>query len=281
MNKSFTLLTKAKRLTSLQMDRTLPRGSTTSLMTPSPILRHHHSSSSSSSSSSVSAFSPLQLLLHHYYSLSSSSTTLLLSYLNSYQLSSQSNMGNKYPQESGEAVEDHIREGYYKEACQHKPAKGVSDHIIPHILNLYASRATPQDFEIYAPHATFEDPLMCAHGVNQIKSAFYSLGKVFGESRIVSYTIEENVISPGKAEILIDNKQFYKFLGRDIDLTSLIKLYTEDGKIVRHEDWWDKKPIWNRETVKAPFVGRIIEVSKRASMFATHALMGFGKDPTT
>ncbi|KAL0322083.1 UNVERIFIED_CONTAM: hypothetical protein Scaly_2504700 [Sesamum calycinum] len=206
-------------------------------------------------------------------------------------------MPNKYPQESGEAVEDHIREGYNKEASEYKQPKPVSDHIIPHILNLlltcldelvddateylYASQATPQDFEIYAPHATFEDPLMSAHGVNQIKSAFYSLAKVFSESRIVSYSIEENVISPGKAEILIDNKQYYKFLGRDIDLTSLIKLYTEDGKIVRHEDRWDKKPLWNRETVKAPLVGHIIEASKRASMFATHALMRFGKDPTT
>lgn len=28
----------------------------------------------------------------------------------------------------------------------------------------YASRATAQDFEIYAPRATFVDPLMCAHG---------------------------------------------------------------------------------------------------------------------
>lgn len=190
-------------------------------------------------------------------------------------------MQNKYPQESGEAVEDHTRKGYNTEACEYKQPKRVSDHIIPHILNLYASRGTPQDFEMYAPHATFEDPLMCAHGVNQIKSAFYSLAKVFSESRIVSYSIEENVISPGKAEILIDNKQYYKFLGRDIDLTSLIKLYTEDGKIVRHEDRWDKKPLWNRETVKAPLVGHIIEASKRASMFATHALMRFGKDPTT
>lgn len=28
----------------------------------------------------------------------------------------------------------------------------------------YGSRATARDFEIYAPNATFEDPLMCAHG---------------------------------------------------------------------------------------------------------------------
>lgn len=28
----------------------------------------------------------------------------------------------------------------------------------------YASSATPRDFEIYAPDASFEDPLMCARG---------------------------------------------------------------------------------------------------------------------
>lgn len=28
----------------------------------------------------------------------------------------------------------------------------------------YGSCATPRDFEIYAPNASFEDPLMCAHG---------------------------------------------------------------------------------------------------------------------
>lgn len=161
-----------------------------------------------------------------------------------------------------------------------KESKFVSDYVLPRILNLYGSRATPKDFEIYAPNASFEDPLMCAHGVKQIKSAFYSLAKVFGESRIVEYSITEKETSPGKTEILIDNKQYYKFLGKDIDMISLIKLYTEDGKVVRHEDWWEKKPLWNRETVKAPVVGHIIEATRRASMLATHALMRFGKDPS-
>ncbi|KAH6762624.1 Nuclear transport factor 2 family protein [Perilla frutescens var. hirtella] len=168
-----------------------------------------------------------------------------------------------------------------REVCDNKSSKSVSDYILPHILNLYASRAMPKDFEIYAPDATFEDPLMCAHGVKQIKSAFYSLAKVFSESRIVDYSITENETSPGKTEILIDNKQYYKFLGKDIDMISLIKLYTEDGKVVRHEDRWDKKPLWNRETVKTPLVGHIIDATKRASMLATHALMRFGKDPST
>ncbi|KAJ1704174.1 hypothetical protein LUZ63_003953 [Rhynchospora breviuscula] len=157
--------------------------------------------------------------------------------------------------------------------------RGVAELLMPHLLNLYGSTATAKDFEIYAPHATFEDPLMRAHGVDQIKSAFYTLPKVFGESRIVEYTVNENVIAPGKVEILIDNKQHYKVFGRNVDLTTQIRLHVEDGKVVRHEDWWDKKPLKNRETVNIPFVGRAAEVTRRGSMILTHAFMGFGKDP--
>ncbi|PIN14846.1 hypothetical protein CDL12_12496 [Handroanthus impetiginosus] len=255
MKKSYAILTKAKLLTSPQMDRTLPRGSVRSLRTSSPILGHHPSSSPA----------PITLLL----------SSLISFHNNTFSKSTM----EKQPQDIKEAGKDQLREGFCKEAYDYKSPKGVSDYILPHILNLYASRAMPQDFEIYAPNATFEDPLMCAHGVKQIKSAFYSLAKVFSESRIVDYTIKENEISRGKTEILIDNKQYYKFLGKDIDVISLIKLYTEDGKVVRHEDWWDKKPLWNRETVTMPLVGRIVETTRRASMLATHALMRFGKDP--
>ncbi|KAM5550601.1 hypothetical protein ABKV19_027114 [Rosa sericea] len=174
---------------------------------------------------------------------------------------------------------DETREACCKGACESSSKKRLADDIIPHILNLYGSRATPSDFEIYAPNASFEDPLMRAQGLKQIKSAFYSLSKVFSESRIVEYNIQENMLSPKNHEILIDNKQYYKFFGRDIDVTSLIKLYVLEGKIVRHEDWWEKKPLLNRETVKLPLMGRIMELSRRGSMLATHVMMGFGKDP--
>ncbi|KAL6977122.1 hypothetical protein U1Q18_025917 [Sarracenia purpurea var. burkii] len=186
----------------------------------------------------------------------------------------------KHLQDSEGATNAEQTEGLSKGACDYMSPKRISDRFLPHILNLYGSRAAPKDFEIYALDATFEDPLMCAHGINQIKSAFYSLPKIFGESSIVEYNIEENVISPSKQEILIDNKQHYKVLGRGIDMISLIKLDVEDGKVVRHEDRWDKKPLRNRETVKLPLVGRILEMTRRGSMMATHAMMGFGKDPT-
>jgi len=46
-----------------------------------------------------------------------------------------------------------------------------------------------------------------------------------------------NINNLWEKQILIDNKQHYKIMGRNIDMISLIKLYVEDGKIVRHEDW--------------------------------------------
>ncbi|CDO99930.1 unnamed protein product [Coffea canephora] len=179
-----------------------------------------------------------------------------------------------------EVIKDQLREGFAKSACDYDPSNREFDEILPHLLNIYASHATPQDFDIYAPDATFEDPLMRAQGIKQIKSAFYSIPKVFSESRITEYSIKENVISPRKKEILMDNKQYYKFLGKDIHMISLIKLQIENGKIVRHEDWWDQKPLWNSETVRLPLVGRLAEMTRRASMLVTHCLMRFGKDPS-
>ncbi|KAK4746883.1 hypothetical protein SAY87_025920 [Trapa incisa] len=175
---------------------------------------------------------------------------------------------------------DQAEEPYSKEASDFRSkTMRFSETIMPHILNMYASHATPHDFEIYAQDATFEDPLMTAIGIKQIKSAFYSLPKVFKESRMVEYSVQEHEVSPGKHEITIDNKQYYKFLGKDVDMISLIKLYIENGKVIRHEDWWDKKPPRSRETEKIRMLGRVMEAMRRGAMLATHAMMGFGKDP--
>ncbi|KAH7298739.1 hypothetical protein KP509_25G057200 [Ceratopteris richardii] len=144
---------------------------------------------------------------------------------------------------------------------------------------MYNCTSSAADYEIYASDGIFEDPLMCAHGVKQIKSAFYSIPKVFSEAKMGEYTVTEHLVSEGTGEINIDNVQHYKILGRQIDMVSLIKLQVKDGKIVRHEDLWDKKPLWNRTTVNVPLVGRFVETVRRGNMFLTHTLMGFGKDP--
>ncbi|KAH9317424.1 hypothetical protein KI387_019193 [Taxus chinensis] len=176
--------------------------------------------------------------------------------------------------------EDNTNKG--QEGNDHEKQLGtLSRNIIPHILNLYGCSAKARDFEIYAPNATFEDPFMSANGLKQIKSAFYSLSKILSEGKMVEYSVQENETSPGCGEILIDNKQHYKVIGKTIDLTSLIALQVEHGKIIRHEDRWGKVALKNRHTVSVPLVGRVAEGLRKCTGLITHLMMGFGKDPTS
>ncbi|KAL2641726.1 hypothetical protein R1flu_009313 [Riccia fluitans] len=130
-----------------------------------------------------------------------------------------------------------------KEVDTSKELGRLAVNIMPHILNLYNCQPTALDFEIYASDATFEDPLMCAKGVKQIKSAFYSMPKIFSEGKMAEYYVQEDETSPGNGEIRIDNVQHYKIMGHSIEMRSLIKLRVTDGKIIRHEDLWDKNAI--------------------------------------
>ncbi|KAG2243258.1 hypothetical protein Bca52824_094899 [Brassica carinata] len=164
------------------------------------------------------------------------------------------------PGETGAAATDQAREFEGKGACEFKQTR-FSDQIMPHILNL----------------------------VKQIKSAFYSLSK----SKIVEYHVQENDIAPGKKEILIDNKQHYKIMGKDIDMISYqtlcrewedcptrrLVIITTNSPSLSLYPLWDKKPLRNRDTVSFPLVGRFMEMGRRGMMLATHAMMGFGKDP--
>jgi hypothetical protein len=38
-------------------------------------------------------------------------------------------------------------------------------------------------------------------------------------------------------QILIDNRQHYKVLGKAVELTTLIRLQVRHGKVVDHQDW--------------------------------------------
>ncbi|XP_024403793.1 uncharacterized protein [Physcomitrium patens] len=152
--------------------------------------------------------------------------------------------------------------------------------ILPHILNLYNCKATSADYDIYHPKATFEDPLMRAQGVTQIKSAFYSIPKVFKDAEMLEYSVTVEESAPSSGEVRIDNLQRYKLGGKTIDVVSLIKLQIENGKVTRHVDMWNKKPLLDRSTIKVPLVGRMVESLRRGNMLITHLFMRFGKDPS-
>lgn len=148
------------------------------------------------------------------------------------------------------------------------PLGPLAKNIWPHVLQLYAGSPKSADFEIYEKNAVFEDPIMRAQGVPQIKSAFYSLAKLFTVAKIVEYSVEESETSPGTGQIVVLNQQHYQIMGRDFDTDTKILLQVKDGKVTHHEDRWNGKELnfWTRPI-------------RRTNMFVTHVLMGFGKDP--
>ncbi|CAI7845955.1 unnamed protein product [Closterium sp. NIES-54] len=159
-----------------------------------------------------------------------------------------------------------------------KPELGpLSSKILPHLFKLYDCTARDGDFEIYSPDAKFDDPLMSAHGLNQIKSAFYSMQVLFQEGRIVEYTLEETSTGDGSGLVVMDNKQNYKVWGRPFDVDSRIQLKVEGGKVVHHEDLWNKKPLWSDPS--NGFMGWLGYSWRRSAMITTDVLMGRGKEP--
>ncbi|CAI5481650.1 unnamed protein product [Closterium sp. Yama58-4] len=153
----------------------------------------------------------------------------------------------------------------------------LSSKILPHLFKLYGCTARDEDFQIYSPYAKFDDPLMSAHGLNQIKSAFYSMQVLFQEGRIVEYTLEETSTGDGSGLVVMDNKQNYKVWGRPFDVDSRIQLKVEGGKVVHHEDLWNKKPLWSDPS--NGFFGWLGYAWRRSAMITTDVLMGRGKDP--
>ncbi|GJP52839.1 hypothetical protein CLOM_g11926 [Closterium sp. NIES-68] len=153
----------------------------------------------------------------------------------------------------------------------------LSSKILPHLFKLYGCSARAEDFEFYSPDARFDDPLMSAHGLNQIKSAFYSMQVLFQEGRIVEYSIEETSTGEGSGLVVMDNKQNYKVWGRPFDVDSRIQLKVEGGKVVHHEDLWNKKPLWSDPS--NGIFGWLGYSWRRGAMITTDVLMGRGKDP--
>ncbi|KAH9566278.1 hypothetical protein CY35_04G123000 [Sphagnum magellanicum] len=80
----------------------------------------------------------------------------------------------------------------------------LSANIIPHLFKLYDCTATAADYEIYAPKAVFEDPLMQAHGIRYLIHLMLSVWcetyKIFKEAQIVDYTITEEETAPGSGD---------------------------------------------------------------------------------
>ena len=120
-------------------------------------------------------------------------------------------------------------------------------------------------------HRTYSIRLILIKGVGSVKSAFYSLPKVFKSSEVVkvistNFTINHSNSSKANPDsskpnlIVIDMTTNYqmKWFDKTKTINSVVYLFLNNGKIVRHEELWDNKRNQNRED--SPVVGRMKEV---------------------
>lgn len=159
--------------------------------------------------------------------------------------------------------------------AENKDLGPLAKSVLPRIFPLYDCTGGAKEFEVYRNDAIFEDPLMQANGVKQIKSAFYSM-HLFSECGIKEYSVVETPTDEGSGKLVVDNIQHYKLWGKEFDMVSRINLNVEQGLVTLHQDLWDKKPLAG--TDNGGVLGWTSQGCRRASMLLTHAMMGFGRD---
>ncbi|CAF0918673.1 unnamed protein product [Didymodactylos carnosus] len=133
----------------------------------------------------------------------------------------------------------------------------IRQEIVHDVLELYSSHATSTSFRHYAEDAKFEDPLQYSANLSSVKSAFYSLEKIFKRSQVLEYQTDFDS-EPNCIKIHLKTKYEWKLVSKETIIESTILLYLNDKQqIVRHEERWNGKEISNAET---SFMGRIKEV---------------------
>ncbi|KAG9295408.1 hypothetical protein G9A89_013437 [Geosiphon pyriformis] len=123
-----------------------------------------------------------------------------------------------------------------------KPLSKEREQLVSYVLDLYQCKPTKEKFNFYSENALFEDPISYAVGLANVKAQFYAMPKVFAKSTADSYKIVKNE----EKSIEIDLRVIYTLalFKKDIAVNSLAVLdLNDEGKIVRHADLWDGKPL--------------------------------------
>ncbi|CAG8676108.1 3171_t:CDS:2 [Funneliformis caledonium] len=139
------------------------------------------------------------------------------------------------------------------------------EEIFNHIVDLYCCKPTKECFKHYDDDAIFEDPLIYAAGLQNLKAQFYGLPKVFVKSTTQSCKILEN--TPNYLRFELEQKYVLPFVGRAMKINSQIKLEfsPENKKIIRHTDLWYGNPIGKEGMLRkgaATLVSMFVSVPK-------------------
>ena len=150
----------------------------------------------------------------------------------------------------------------------------LGDQIIESIFDVYTCQnSVNQDYIIdtfYNENAVFEDPIIIAHGIRQIKSQFHSLNSIFSKINVIRETALEETSLNGKT-IVVSNTQIYKienqFFSKEISLDVITSLtFSDEGKIMYHRDVWQQYSFESPKFLKkltgmaSSFLFRLIDI---------------------
>eukprot|EP00742_Colponemidia_sp_Colp-10_P011731 GILJ01013075.1.p1 GENE.GILJ01013075.1~~GILJ01013075.1.p1 ORF type:complete len:293 (+),score=31.15 GILJ01013075.1:382-1260(+) len=132
--------------------------------------------------------------------------------------------------------------------------------LVNDILSLYQGHPRPDIFNLYDEKAEFEDRLYSMKGRDEIRSMFYSTPDHFSISQTLAYTYyleAPNVL-------ILKFKQ--RWVTRPLDVEKVIDhvvilVFNSNGRIIRHEDRWDGKPL--TAGPKVPGIGDLKERGRR------------------
>merc|ERR1711939_433057 len=138
---------------------------------------------------------------------------------------------------------------------------------------LYSCAPKNSTYDIYAPNATFHDPIGLARGLDQIRAQFNGLPKLFAKSTVDRMVVLENPASLPATTTLIDQDVTY-YMKPDKPTKTINSLVTlerdEQGKVLWHQEEWGPR----RETDKNDgFFGMLNEGRKTLSARLTGAFV--------
>eukprot|EP00484_Ammonia_sp_Unknown_P023897 CAMPEP_0197037520 /NCGR_PEP_ID=MMETSP1384-20130603/14713_1 /TAXON_ID=29189 /ORGANISM="Ammonia sp." /LENGTH=215 /DNA_ID=CAMNT_0042467833 /DNA_START=21 /DNA_END=668 /DNA_ORIENTATION=+ len=116
-------------------------------------------------------------------------------------------------------------------------------HIIDEVLNAYNSRPNRDSEKVYAPDATFEDPLIYMKGRDPITAMIHGLPLLTREFKTDSDTIEhyeDAIVIKHNVTLQISNMYRQSFAA-----TQYLVLNEENTKITKHVDMWNNKELFD------------------------------------
>jgi len=125
---------------------------------------------------------------------------------------------------------------------------------------LYQCKAAEERFRHFAEDVEFEDPLSSAHGLSEVKSAFYALPMLFTSSETLSKHVE---YFPAAILMKLKQRWTFKLIHKEIEMEHHIFLSLRENEIVRVEDRWHGNQIPNRQN--HPKSGPLFEAFRTAS----------------